>query len=108
MVTHKVLSSPSKMRLGPPGAPSLIDTGLPAVLLVRFRTVRLPVNRPSDKSCWPTTYMVEPATNALLEPPGTGIVVIVPVTGSWPDCWPVRKIMGATGIRETEEAVPPH
>src|ERR1700722_11670218 len=76
MPIQSVLSSASNMRLGAPGAPSLIAIGEPAenvavALAVRLTTVRLPVKRPSDCSCCPTTYIVVVDTSALLEPPGT-------------------------------------
>src|ERR1035441_599605 len=64
------------MRLTPPGTPSLIDTGFAAVPVVgttvlfeRLIVVRNPPQKPSGIWCWPTTYIVELATSALLAPP---------------------------------------
>src|SRR3974390_2951484 len=108
MPTHSVLSSARIMRLGAAGAPSLIEPGLPAVKELRLTTVRLPVNNPSGCNCWPTTYMVETLTNALVAPPGIGRVGTLPVVGSFPDCWSTRKIIGLVGSVETEVVVPPH
>src|SRR6516165_2322277 len=72
---HSVLSSAISIRLGPPGAPSLIEIGPPAEIVLlppgaRLSTVKFPLNKPSDCSFWPTTYIVEVDTSALLEPPG--------------------------------------
>jgi hypothetical protein len=55
--------------------------------------------------------MVEETTNALLAPPGMGMFVMGAVwelvqgatlQGNKPDCWPRRKIVGATGTREMD------
>src|SRR5260370_20742787 len=108
MPIQRVLSSASIIRLGAPGAPSLMETGLPAVLEARFTTVRLPANRPSGCNCWPTTYMVEPSTRALVAPPGIGIDGMVPVAGSLLDCWPSGKVIRLVGSSEIEAVDPPH
>src|SRR5580658_2792399 len=101
---HSVLSSASSMRLTAPGSPSLIDTGPDALLEARFSTVIYPPNSPSGSSCWPTTYMVEVSTSALLAPPGVRMRLIGAVFelaqgavlhGRNPLWSPVRKIMGA-------------
>src|ERR1035437_375030 len=71
-----VLSSASSMRLTPPGKLSRLDTGFGEVL-VEGTTIRLarsivlsdPPQKPSGIKCWPTTYMVELATSALLAAP---------------------------------------
>src|SRR5512146_222485 len=124
MPIQSVLSSPSTMRLGPPGGPSLIEVGLGELeveatteLFVRSSCVRKPPKYPSGMSRWPTTYIVVLLTSALLAPPGTGMVVMGTVLGfaqgaalhgSNPDVWPSGKIMGDTGRTETDEAFPPH
>src|SRR5580658_2003791 len=79
MAIHSVLLSASSMRLGPPGTPSLMGMGLPAVLLLRLTTVRLPANSVWPLTCcgcWPATYMVEESTRALLAPPGMAKLVM--------------------------------
>src|SRR5579864_9442349 len=108
MPIHRVLSSAMRMRLGAPGAPSLMEMGVPAVLAFRSTMVRKPVNRPSGCNCCPTTYMVEPVRRALLAPPGMGRFGMCPVVGSLPDPWLTWKIMGEVGSWEMEAAEPPH
>src|ERR1700739_227514 len=110
MAIHNVLSSASSKRRTAPGAPSLMEEVLMTVLLGIFNTVRLPVKRPSGKSCWPTTYIVDEVTSALLAPPGIGMVALLSAAcvGSAPLCWPVGKIVGPTEIGVTEAADPPH
>src|ERR1700760_4550739 len=112
MPIHSVLSSASSMRLGPPGAPSLIPTGADAdnvldAVPARLTTVRLPVNNPSGCSCWPATYIVDVDTSALLAPPGTARVHELTfgvaeqsawravLVGRLPECCPDKKIIGA-------------
>ncbi len=77
-------------------------------MFARFKMVKLPANNPSGSNCCPTRYMVELEINALLAPPGIGIVVTFPVVGSVPDVWFGVKIIGATGSSDTEDVVPPH
>jgi hypothetical protein len=83
------------MRVGPPGAPSLIDVvELVATVApepgARFRIVSCPVNNPLDDPVpaqtgvpleievdarhWPVTYIVVESISALVAPPGTAIV----------------------------------
>src|SRR5487761_1299450 len=108
MAIHSVPSSARIMRLGAPGAPSLMPTALDAVLFPRFTTVRLPVNKPSVCSCWPTTYIVDDVTSALLAPPGVGMLVSEFWLGSVPEAWLTLKIIGAVGSSVTEDCDPPH
>src|SRR5579863_4272020 len=108
MAIHSVLSSAKIRRLTAPGSPSLIAVALPAVLFVRFTTVRRPANNPSDCSCCPTTYIVDESMSALLEPPGIGILVKLPEVGKLPEACPVAKIIGFTGKSAIEAFEPPH
>src|SRR5581483_1333435 len=126
MAIQSVLSSASIIRLIAPGCPSLIATGLPAVLLLRFTWVRLPPKSVCPLIVWadcPTTNMRFDelvSISALLAPPGMGMFTIGfalafgqaatagRLQGSRPEFLFTRKISGETGSRETEEAVPPH
>jgi len=54
--------------------------------------------------------MSEVLTRALLAPPGIGMVEVASaaLVGRVPDCWPIRKIIGAIGSGVIEALLPPH